>query len=79
MFYKCLYNFKMFLMFTGQEPLPVGGITSAYEQKRSTVGPKSDISRVFQLAILGPQNPTTGGDLGPDLQRFLNSCLNSDT
>ena len=38
-----------------QEPLPVGGITSAYGQKRSRPYAKSEISRVFQPSIFGPQ------------------------
>ena len=36
-----------------QEPLPVGGIASAVEQKCSRVGQKSRIPRFLQLAILG--------------------------
>ena len=38
-----------------QEPLPAGGITSAYRQKRSGTGAKSKISRVFQLTVFGPK------------------------
>ena len=38
-----------------QKPLPVGGITSAYRQKHSGAGAKSDISGVFQLTIFSPK------------------------
>ena len=38
-----------------QEQLPAGGITSAYRQKHGRTGPQSNISRVFQLAILVPK------------------------
>ena len=38
-----------------QEPLPVGGIVSAYEQKRSRTGNKSNISGLLQLVVLGSQ------------------------
>ena len=38
-----------------QEQLPVGGITSAYGQKRNRTGPQSDISGVFQPAVLSTQ------------------------
>ena len=38
-----------------QEPLPAGGITSAYRQKHSGTGAKSKISRVFQLTVFGPK------------------------
>ena len=38
---------------SAQEPLPVGGITSAYEQKCCRVGKKLDISRLFQPVIVG--------------------------
>ena len=46
-----------------QEPLSAGGITSAYGQKRSRVGQKSDICRVFSTDYLWSENPTTNGDL----------------
>ena len=46
-----------------QEPLPVGGITSAYGQKHNRAGKQSKISGVFQLAIFSTQTPTTNGDL----------------
>ena len=38
-----------------QDPLPAGGITSAYSQKRSGAGTKSKISGVFQLTIFSPK------------------------
>ena len=38
-----------------QESLPVGGITSAYRQKRSRAGKQSNISGVFQRTILSAQ------------------------
>ena len=38
-----------------QEPLPDGGITSAYEQKCSRSGQKSRISGVLQPTIFGPK------------------------
>ena len=38
-----------------QEQLPAGGITSAYRQKRSGKGSKSQISRVFQPTISSPK------------------------
>ena len=38
-----------------QEPLPVGGMTSAYEQKCSGAGQKSEISGFFQPTIFGPK------------------------
>ena len=38
-----------------KEPLPVGGITSAYRQKRSRTSKQSKISGVFQPTILGAQ------------------------
>ena len=38
-----------------QEPLPVGGITSAYRQKRSRASKQSKISGVFQLAVFSAQ------------------------
>ena len=44
---------KLISILTG--PLPVGGITSAYEQKCSRSGQTSDISGFFQLAIFGSQ------------------------
>ena len=40
---------------SSQEQLPVRGITSAYGQKRRRIGPKSNISRVFQPTILSTQ------------------------
>ena len=36
-----------------QEPLPAGGITSAYRQKRSRTDAKSKISRIFQPTVFG--------------------------
>ena len=38
-----------------QEQLPAGGITSAYRQKRSGKGSKSQIPRVFQPTISSPE------------------------
>ena len=38
-----------------QEPLPAGGITSAYRQKRSRTGAKSNISGGFQPTFLSPK------------------------
>ena len=38
-----------------QEPLPVGGITSAYRQKRNRTGTTSKISGVFQSTIFSPE------------------------
>ena len=38
-----------------QEPLPAGGITSAYQQKCSRAGTKSKISGFFQLTISSPK------------------------
>ena len=38
-----------------QEQLPVGGITSAYRQKRSGTSTKSKISGLFQLTIFSPK------------------------
>ena len=38
-----------------QEPLPAGGIASAYAQKCSRADPKSKISVIFQPTFLGPK------------------------
>ena len=38
-----------------QEPLPAGGITSAYGQKCSRAGPQSNISGFLQPTFLGPK------------------------
>ena len=38
-----------------QEQLPVGGITSAYRQKCSRIGPQSNISGVLQATISSPK------------------------
>ena len=38
-----------------QEPLPGGGITSAYGQKLSRAGEQSKVSGIFQQVIFGPQ------------------------
>ena len=38
-----------------QEPLPVGGIASSYEQKRNRTSNKSDISGLSQPVIVGSQ------------------------
>ena len=38
-----------------QEQLPVGGITSAYRQKRSGTSTKSKISGLFQPTIFSPK------------------------
>ena len=38
-----------------QEPLPVGGIASAYDQKCSGTGNKSNISGLLQPVVFGPQ------------------------
>ena len=38
-----------------QEPLPVGGIASAYDQKCSGTGNKSNISGLLQAVVFGPQ------------------------
>ena len=43
------------LYISTQEPLPVGGITSADKGKCSRVGQKSRISGLLQLAIFGPK------------------------
>ena len=40
---------------SSQEQLPVGGITSAYEQKCDRTGPQSNISGVFQPTLSSPQ------------------------
>ena len=40
---------------SSQEPLPVGGITSAYGQKRSRAGKQSKMSGFFQPTIFGAQ------------------------
>ena len=46
-------NSHKLLWQSSQEPFPVRGITSAYRQKRSRVGSKSEISGVFQPTFLG--------------------------
>ena len=51
---KITHHYKL-LCQSPQEPLPVGGITSAYKQKCSRIGRKSDISRVFQPTVFGPK------------------------
>ena len=40
---------------SSQEPIPVGGIASAYGQKCSRTGHNSEISRVLQQTIPGSQ------------------------
>ena len=49
---KVTYHHKL-LCQSPQEPLPDGGITSAYEQKCSRAGPKPRISGILQLTIFG--------------------------
>ena len=51
---KVTDHYKL-LCHSSQEPLPVAGITSAYKQKHSRIGKKSDISEVFQSTIFGPK------------------------
>ena len=38
-----------------EDPLAVGGITSAYEQDCNRIGQKSELAEVFQLNIFGPK------------------------
>ena len=52
--YKVSYCHKP-LCQSSQEQLPVGGITSAYEQKCDRTGPQSNISGVFQPTLSSPQ------------------------
>ena len=52
--HKVSYSHKP-LCQSPQEQLPAGGITSAYRQKRSGKGSKSQIPRVFQLTISSPK------------------------
>ena len=52
--YKVPYSHKP-LCQSPQKQLPAGGITSAYRQKCSGKGPKSQISRVFQPTISSPK------------------------
>ena len=52
--YKVSHCHKL-LCQSPQEQLPVGGITSAYRQKRNRTGPQSNISRVFQPAVFSTQ------------------------
>ena len=40
---------------SSQEQLPVGGITSAYRQKRCRAGPQPNVSGVFQPTISSPK------------------------
>ena len=49
------YNSHKLLCKSPQEPLLVGGIASAYRQKRSRIGAKSKISGVLQPTILSPK------------------------
>ena len=48
-------NYNKLLCESLQEPLPGGGIASAYEQKCSRTGPNSDISRGLQQTFSGPK------------------------
>ena len=50
-----------------QEPLPIGGITSAYRQKRNRTGTTAKISGVFQ--------PT---NFSPEAQQQIETCTRSE-
>ena len=52
--HKVSHSYKL-LCQSPQEPIPAGGITSAYRQKRSRTGAKLNISGIFQLTIFSPK------------------------
>ena len=56
--HKVSHSHKL-LFQSPQEPLPAGGITSAYRQNCSGTGTKTNISGIFQPTIFSP----TSGDL----------------
>ena len=72
--YKISHGHKL-LCQSSQEQLPVGGIASAYRQECSRVGPKSNISRVFQPAFPSPKTQQQmETNTGSEQSKLLPQC-----
>ena len=72
--YKISHGHKL-LCQSSQEQLPVGGIASAYRQECSRVGPKSNISRVFQPTFPSPKTQQQmETNTGSEQSKLLPQC-----